>query len=149
MWLLWAYWWFCTMSPTTELQPVDGLEVYAPYFFSLTKSFIQSHENSSSPLHSALWRSHASRVKRALCLFSFFLSFFFLYCIWFPSCFLRFRLNHLEFPAAEEPVPVVVTPNGWTREGGRNKEEKREHDGEIEGKLRAKQGSVQRKAKRS
>lgn len=75
--------------------------------------------------------------------------FFFLYCIWFPSCFLRFRLNHLEFPAAEEPVPVVVTPNGWTREGGRNKEEKREHDGEIEGKLRAKQGSVQRKAKRS
>lgn len=59
----------------------------------------------------------ASWIKYALCLFSV----FFFYYIWFPSCFLRFRLNHLEFPAAGEPVPVAVTLNGWTR-GGERKE---------------------------
>lgn len=47
--------------------------------------------------------------------------FFFFYCIWFPSCFLSFRLNYLEFPAAGERVSVAVTPNGWTREGEEEK----------------------------
>lgn len=57
------------MSPTTELQPVDGLEVYAPYFFSLTKSFMQC------PLEIPML---AELNVPYVCFLSFFLSFSFI-----------------------------------------------------------------------
>lgn len=62
------------------------------------RKFQQSHENLSLSLHSALCSSTCELKQTCPLPFSLF------HCIWSLYRFLRFRLNHLEFPAVGEYV---------------------------------------------